>query len=257
MGDFPLLDHSVSVVVTYCVNSTWQVPLVLAAAVSAARVLTRLGPWAVHRMWVGALLLAVALPACRLTDWTLPLGRLWQGAMPGGGDVRVTVLPGGAAAGSSLQWAPWLLELLFAAYAVSVLYGGRAPVPCAPEGAANKASRCGLASRRSTAGELGCPARTDDESCCATGRVCEHQRADGAGRSASVVAGADRFLCPRRWCGTQCCARTRTGACAEAGFCQESRVYRARAAGGVAPMPVAGPGACGGESRNGVRCDGC
>jgi TonB family protein len=113
----------VSVVVTYALNAAWQVPLVFAGAVLSARLLVRLGPTAAHRIWVGALLLAAALPACRLSDWNLPLLQFWQTAAPGSGDVRVTILPGGTGAGSALQWAPWLLDLLFAAFAMSVLYG--------------------------------------------------------------------------------------------------------------------------------------
>jgi TonB family protein len=113
----------VNVVVTYALNAAWQVPLVFAGAVLSARLLARLGPLAVHRMWVSALLLAAALPACRLTDWSLPLKQLWQAAAPGSGDVRVAILPGGTGMGSALQWTPWLLDLLFAAFAMSVLYG--------------------------------------------------------------------------------------------------------------------------------------
>ncbi len=123
MAAFPAPYHFAISTVTYLVNSAWQVPLVLAAALAAARLLARLGPRAVHRLWVGALLAAVALPACRLSDWSLPLVRLWQGAAAGAGDVRVTVLAAGSSAGSALQWAPWLLELLFAAYAASILCG--------------------------------------------------------------------------------------------------------------------------------------
>ena len=118
------LPHSfVSVVVTYALNAAWQVPLVFAGAVLSARLLVRLGPSAVHRMWVGALLLAAALPACRLADWSLPFLQLWQAAAPGSGEVRVTILTGGAGAGGALQWSPWLLDVLFAAFAMSVLYG--------------------------------------------------------------------------------------------------------------------------------------
>ena len=35
----------------------------------------------------------------------------------------MTILPGGTGGGSALQWAPWLLDVLFAAFAISVLYG--------------------------------------------------------------------------------------------------------------------------------------
>jgi TonB family protein len=111
----------VTAAVTYLWNAAWQAPLIYAAASLSARCVARMGPRAVHKVWVGALLLAVALPACRLTDWSLPFARLWQAANPNGGSVQVTILPGTTAAASALRCAPWLMQLLFAAFLLTIL----------------------------------------------------------------------------------------------------------------------------------------
>ena len=44
-------------ILSYFVNSLWQVPLLFVAGLVAARVLRAAGPEVEHRVWVGALLL--------------------------------------------------------------------------------------------------------------------------------------------------------------------------------------------------------
>jgi TonB family protein len=51
---------------TYLLNSLWQVPLLFATAWLAARLSRRAGPAFQHRLWVTALLAEVILPACSL-----------------------------------------------------------------------------------------------------------------------------------------------------------------------------------------------
>ena len=51
---------------SYLFNAMWQIPLVFAAAWVAARMLRGADPCVEHRLWVGALLLQVALPACNI-----------------------------------------------------------------------------------------------------------------------------------------------------------------------------------------------
>jgi TonB family protein len=60
-------------VLGYLLNSIWQVPLVFLAAWTAARLVRAAGPRMEHRVWVGALMLEVALPGCHLR-----IGDLWQ-----------------------------------------------------------------------------------------------------------------------------------------------------------------------------------
>jgi len=58
-----------AILLSYLLNSLWQVPLLLAAALVAARLVRPVGPLAEHRVWVGALLCQAALPAASLMPW--------------------------------------------------------------------------------------------------------------------------------------------------------------------------------------------
>ncbi len=57
---------ALSWLLTYLFNALWQIPLVFAAAWIVVRIAHRSGPRAEHRIWVGALVLQIALPACNL-----------------------------------------------------------------------------------------------------------------------------------------------------------------------------------------------
>ncbi len=88
---------------SYLFNALWQIPMVFAAAWIATRMLRRAGPRIEHRVWVAALLLQVALPAC-----SLRIPYLWQTllsvfAATGAGNVggiRVVFGPATAAGGA-------------------------------------------------------------------------------------------------------------------------------------------------------------
>jgi TonB family protein len=90
-------------VLSYLFNALWQIPMVFAAAWIAHGILRRAGPRTEHRVWVAALLLQVALPAC-----SLHIPYLWQTLLSvfhttGAGDVggvRVVFGPVTAAAGT-------------------------------------------------------------------------------------------------------------------------------------------------------------
>jgi TonB family protein len=58
-----------SFVLAFVLNSLWQVPLVVAAAWLAARLLRPAGPALEHRVWVGALIGGALLPAISLLPW--------------------------------------------------------------------------------------------------------------------------------------------------------------------------------------------
>jgi hypothetical protein len=60
-------------VLTYLLNSLWQVPLVFCAALAAARIARPAGPQMEHRVWVSALILEAVLPFCHLHP-----NELWQ-----------------------------------------------------------------------------------------------------------------------------------------------------------------------------------
>jgi TonB family protein len=107
---------------SYLFNALWQIPLIFAAAWIAARMLRRTHPRFGHRVWVGALLLEVMLPAC-----DLPIGTLlsWISQAQGGtanGHVRVILGPG-EAGGNALQLPAALLAGIALAYVcITVLY---------------------------------------------------------------------------------------------------------------------------------------
>lgn len=111
--------------VNYLMNSAWQVPLVLLVAMVAARLVGRLySTAAVHRTWVGALVLATVLPALRVDVWpSFPWGRAVAVA---GGQVQTTMMPGTAAMGGYLRLSMTMMATLLAVYgAVMVYFGGR------------------------------------------------------------------------------------------------------------------------------------
>ena len=111
---------------SYLVNSLWQIPLVFGVAWLAARNLQAYGPEVEHRVWVGALLLEVTLPACSLlpaewlpTAWQSILGR-WTAGSFGGGSVTVATGPG--VAGGRMHFAPWLPDAAVILYLISVAF---------------------------------------------------------------------------------------------------------------------------------------
>jgi len=116
-----------SLLLSYLLNSLWQVPLIFVAGLAAARLMRPAGPRMEHKVWVGALLLEVILPFCHL-QWS-ELGRqawglvLWfRHAGAGDGQTRV-VLGAGTAGGVDLPWRTAVVLLaIAAAYLCGVLY---------------------------------------------------------------------------------------------------------------------------------------
>jgi TonB family protein len=117
---------------SYLFNALWQIPLVFAAAWIAARMLRRTTPLAEHRIWVGALLLEVVLPACDLRFATLLSGIVswvpfwispwfWQQGRSGNGGVRVLLGPG-EINGNLLHLPSMLFTGIAVAYGCTVLY---------------------------------------------------------------------------------------------------------------------------------------
>lgn len=105
-----------SLVLTYVLNSLWQVPLIAAAGWLAARLARPIGPAAEHRVWVGALLAEALLPGLSLLPWErLSLAWYLRAANPQTGSVTVQM---GSGVGSEGLHIP---ALLFSA--VAVVYG--------------------------------------------------------------------------------------------------------------------------------------
>lgn len=90
----------------YLLNALWQVPLVIGAAWFAARMVRGRSPATEHRIWVAALMLSVALPACdfRITDVAVEVWRGFSQFFTSGEPVgKVTVTMGQAAAASTYK----------------------------------------------------------------------------------------------------------------------------------------------------------
>lgn len=132
-------------VLSYLVNSLWQVPLLFGTGLLAARALRGLGPHAEHRVWVVVLFLQSVLPICSATQFAWLGGILvWgsRGHQPGEGNV--TVIMGGGTASGAFHLPEAALAAAAIAYCATNAYF-----------AARFLWRCGrLRSMRSSAGEL-------------------------------------------------------------------------------------------------------
>jgi len=91
-------------VLEYLVNSLWQVPLVCVAGYGCARLVRRLGPQAEQWVWVTALLVAAALPACGVTGISMPYG--FGAGASAAGSVQVTMGRVTPITGTGLHLAP-------------------------------------------------------------------------------------------------------------------------------------------------------
>jgi len=105
---------------TYVLNSVWQVPLIFATAWLAARISRRAGPAFQHRLWVGALFAEVLLPACSLRPAKLLQSlQHWLQSLTQTNPhptAQITVIMSEVHAKAGPQFAPALLA------AVSILY---------------------------------------------------------------------------------------------------------------------------------------
>jgi TonB family protein len=99
---------ALSWLLSYLFNALWQIPLVFAAAWIVVRIAHRSGPRAEHRIWIGALLLQLLLPACNLRIPNIRITDLWHALRsllpvhgnPGSGGVQVVLGPPSAQAGA-------------------------------------------------------------------------------------------------------------------------------------------------------------
>lgn len=109
----------------YVVNSAWQVPVVWGFGLAGARVARRLGPGVVYRVWMGALMAAVFLPALAGQSFSWPL--MFAGAGTAGGTVRVSMFRDAAPSSTgffgALQLAPWAIQVICVLYVATILFG--------------------------------------------------------------------------------------------------------------------------------------
>jgi TonB family protein len=109
---------------SYLLNGVWQIPLLFMGAWMTGRMLRRAGPQLEHSIWVGALLLQIALPACNLQVaalWRALLNLLPSHGVSGYGSVRVLFGPA-TAVGSTLHLSHALVTAMACAWASVALY---------------------------------------------------------------------------------------------------------------------------------------
>lgn len=104
-------------VVSYLVNSLWQIPLLLAAGWIASRILRRVGAAMEHRVWVAVLLLQGILPICSTLphEWMRRFVALGGASRAGSGGFAVQIGPGSIWSGGGVP--SWLFA------GIAFLYG--------------------------------------------------------------------------------------------------------------------------------------
>jgi TonB family protein len=109
--------------VSYLLNSLWQVPLLFAAGWLAARALRKAGAAAEHRVWVSVLLLQTLLPALSTLPWNwLRIPLPWDRAASSINGTHVSVIMGAGISLSPAHLPLALLATIAIAYAAVTTY---------------------------------------------------------------------------------------------------------------------------------------
>jgi TonB family protein len=112
-----------SVLLSWLLNSLWQVPLLCAFGWLAARIVRPQGPAAEHRVWVGVLLCEALLPALSVVPWeSFRWNWPWQAHAAFLGDANVAVQTGPGSVFGAMRLSPAILDALAGAYVVLTLY---------------------------------------------------------------------------------------------------------------------------------------
>ena len=111
-------------ILSYLLNSLWQIPLLFAAGYVAARTLRTMAATAEHRVWVSVLLLQSFLPLCSALSWESLLSLpLWahNAHRVGGAHVSVT-MGAGTGLGGALHLSAGLLTTIAIVYGTIISY---------------------------------------------------------------------------------------------------------------------------------------
>ena len=110
-------------ILSYLLNSMWQIPLLFVAGWSAARALRNAGAAAEHRVWVIVLLLQSLLPACSALSWEwLRSLFAWGSNTHRAGETHVSVVMGAGTGLGSLHLPAELLTIIAIAYGTVTVY---------------------------------------------------------------------------------------------------------------------------------------
>ncbi len=111
------------VLLSYLLNSVWQVPVLLGIGMVAARLARPAGPLAEHRVWVGTLLGQAVLPAASLIPWDrLHIAWPWHPTPAMVKQASVAVQMGAGTGLGTLLLPPPLMTTIAAVYAGIVVY---------------------------------------------------------------------------------------------------------------------------------------
>jgi len=110
-------------ILSYLLNSLWQVPLLFAAGWLAARAINSAGAAVEHRVWVITLLLQSLLPACSNLPWTwLRTLPLWTRHAGKAGQAQVSVVMGAGTGLGAMPLPGLLLTTVAIVYATVSAY---------------------------------------------------------------------------------------------------------------------------------------
>ena len=110
-------------ILSYLLNSLWQVPLLATAGWLAARLVRRVGAATEHRVWVCVLVLQSLLPACSTLSWQWLRNLFaWIAASRSSDEARVTVVMGSGTGVGGVHFPATLLTVIAAAYAIVSAY---------------------------------------------------------------------------------------------------------------------------------------
>ena len=115
---------------SYLLNSLWQVPLLFAAGWLAARALKPLGPAVEHRLWVAVLFAQTLLPAAStlppelISRFSARIGAFFAFLIgtPRPSDPKVSIIMGPGTGLTALHIRPALLAAIATAYAATTIY---------------------------------------------------------------------------------------------------------------------------------------
>jgi hypothetical protein len=104
---------------TYLLNSIWQVPLLFGAGWIAARAIRGAGTGAEHRVWVSVLVMQATLPVCSTVPWEWARELFaWGGGTQRPAVAGVSVVMGAGSGVGALLLPPALLAALAIAYSM-------------------------------------------------------------------------------------------------------------------------------------------
>jgi len=107
------------ILLSYLLNSVWQIPLLLGCAWGAARLVRLAGPLAEHRVWAGAFICQAVLPGLSLAPWEqLHIPWPWQANPPALNHASVAVQMGAGTGLGTFRLSSALMTV------VAILYGG-------------------------------------------------------------------------------------------------------------------------------------